>query len=120
MNLKRGISFVVVLLSVVACNSAAHKPIAASAADQPSYAVRYPDALASSRGRFSEQESRAGRLTGDLGAFVNDVDTKNWKAAATVYRLADAAGKSQDYADSYEQSGAISTFFSEEKDRLNQ
>jgi methyl-accepting chemotaxis protein len=120
MNLKRGILLVLVLASVSACNSAARKPLAASAADQPAYAVHYPDTLASARGRFSEQENRATRLTGDLGSFVDSVDTKNWNAVVTTYNLADSAGKSQTYAERYEQAEGINTFFTEEKDKLNQ
>lgn len=120
MNFKRGIPFVLILVSVCACNSAARKPFAASAADQTGYAVRYPDALASARGSFSEQENRANRLTGDLGTFTNSIDAKNWSAVATTYSLADSAGKSQAYADRYEQNEGTSTFFSEEKDKLNQ
>ncbi len=120
MNLKRGLLLALTLASVVACNGAAQKPIVTSAADQTSYAVRYPDALASSRGRFSEQENRAARLSGDLGTFVNDIDTKDWKSVTTTYTLADSTGKSQTYAERYEQTESINGFFTEEKDKLNQ
>lgn len=120
MNLHGGLSLALVLISIAGCNAAAQKPVVASAADQTTYAVRYPDALASSRGRFSEQENRAARLAGDLGTFANDIDTKNWKAVTTTYTLADAAGKSQAYAERYEQNEGISEFFTEEKDHLNQ
>lgn len=120
MILKGGLTIVLMLVSFAGCNSAAQKPIFTSAADQTSYAVRYPDALAASRGRFSEQEARAGRLTGDLGTFVNDVDTKNWKAVPAAYRLADSSGKSQAYVERYEQTENINGFFTEEKDHLNQ
>lgn len=120
MNLKRGLLLALTLACVVACNGASNKPIVTSAADQTSYAVRYPDALASARGRFSEQENRAARLSGDLGTFVNDIDTKSWKDVSTTYKLADSAGKSQTYAERYEQTETINGFFTEEKDKLNQ
>jgi len=120
MNIKRGLLLALTLTSVLACNGASQKPIVTSAADQPTYAARYPDSLASARGRFSEQENRAARLSGDLGAFINNVDTKNWTAVTTTYKLADAAGKSQTYAERYEQTDTINGFFTEEKDRLNQ
>jgi hypothetical protein len=120
MSPKRGLSLALALVSMVACSSTAQKPIVTSAADQTAYAVRYPDALASARGRFSEQENRATRLSGDLGTFVNGIDTKNWKAVSETYKLADAAGKSEAYAERYEQGEGISTFFTEEKEHLNQ
>jgi hypothetical protein len=120
MNSKRCLSLALALASIVACNTAAHKPVATSAADQPTYAVRYPDALAAARGRFEEQENRATRESADLGTFVNSIETKNWKAVSTTYRLADSSGRSQTYAERYEQSDGISAFFTEEKDRLNQ
>ncbi|HEY5959347.1 MAG TPA: hypothetical protein VIV60_22470 [Polyangiaceae bacterium] len=120
MIVKRALYVTLILASLVGCNTAAQKPVVTSAADQTTYAVRYPDALASARGRFSEQEARAARLSGDLGTFVNDIDTKNWNAVATTYQLADSAGKSQTYAERYEQAEGISGFFTEEKDHLNQ
>jgi hypothetical protein len=120
MSVKRAFYVTLVLASIVGCNTAAQKPIVTSAADQTTYAVRYPDALASARGRFSEQEARATRLSGDLGTFTNDIDTKNWNAVSTTYQLADSAGKSQTYAERYEQTEGINGFFTEEKDHLNQ
>lgn len=119
MNVKRGLLLVLTMGSI-ACNGAAQKPIVTSAADQPTYAVRYPDALASARGSFSEQENRAARLSGDLGTFTSDIDTKNWKAVATTYKLADSSGKSATYAERYEQTDDINAFFAEEKEHLNQ
>jgi methyl-accepting chemotaxis protein len=120
MNLQRGLLLVLGMSTLAACNTTAQKPIVTSAADQTSYAVRYPDSLASARGRFSEQENRASRLSGDLGTFVNDIEPKNWKAVSETYRLSDSAGKSQTYAERYEETQGVSGFFTEEKDKLNQ
>jgi hypothetical protein len=120
MNRKCCLSLALGFASIVACNTASQRPIATSAADQPTYAVRYPDALASARGRFSEQENRAARESADLSAYVNSIETKNWKAVSTIYTLADSSGRSQTYAERYEQTDGISTFFTEEKDHLNQ
>jgi chromosome segregation ATPase len=120
MKFPRGASFVLLFVGCLACNNAAQKPIVASAADQTTYAVRYPDTLASSRGRFAEHENRASRLSGEISTFTADIDTKNWNHVARAYKLSDASGKSASYAERYEQTEGINTFFTEEKDKLNQ
>lgn len=120
MNPTRGLCLLLAFAGSFACNNAAQQPIVASAADQTTYAVRYPDALATSRGRFAEQESRAARLSGESSAFVSDIDTKGWNHVEQAYRLSDSAGKSAAYAERYEQTDSINTFFTEEKDKLNQ
>jgi hypothetical protein len=120
MNLTRSASAILAFALCLACNNAAQKPIVASAADQTTYAVRYPDALGASRERFAEQESRATRLTGELGKFTSDVDAKNWSHVVEAYKLSDSAGKGAAYADGYEQNDNINTFFVEQKDKLNQ
>lgn len=120
MNLERGLSLVFSIATLYACTPAGQKPIVTSAADQSGYAIRYPESIASARGRFAEQENRAARQSGDLGAFANDIETKNWPGVKTTYELADASGKSATYAERYEQTEGINTFFLEEKDHLNQ
>jgi chromosome segregation ATPase len=120
MNVQRGIFLAFTLASSFACTPAGQKPIVTSAADQPTYAVRYPEELASVRGRFGEQENRAARESGDLGTFVSSLDTKNWGGVKTSYELADSSGKSQTYAERYEQTEGINSFFEDEKEHLNQ
>lgn len=120
MNVQRGILLAFTVASIVACTPAGQKPIVTSAADQPTYAVRYPEGLASVRGRFGEQENRAARESGDLGTFVSSIDTKNWSGVKTTYQLADSSGKSSTYAERYEQTEGVTTFFEDEKDHLNQ
>jgi len=120
MNVTRGACLILALAGSVACTNSSQKPIVASAADQTTYAVRYPDTLAASRGKFAEQESRAGRLSGELGAFTSSIDTKNWNHVSRAYKLSDESGKGAAYAERYEQTDGINTFFTEEKDKLNQ
>lgn len=120
MNLQRGICLAITLTSSLACTPAGQKPIVTSSADQPTYAARYPDTLASVRGRFGELENRAARESGDLGTFANGIETKNWSGVKTTYQLADSSGKSQAYAERYEQTEGINGFFAAEKDDLNQ
>lgn len=120
MNLERGLSLALAIASLYACTPAGQKPIVTSAADQSGYAIRYPESIAAARGQFAEQENRAARQSGDLGTFANDIETKNWPAVKTTYELADASGKSGTYAERYEQTEGINTFFREEKDHLNQ
>ncbi|MGC4066536.1 MAG: hypothetical protein QM784_18255 [Polyangiaceae bacterium] len=120
MNLTRGVLLLLAIGEIAACNNAAQQPIVASAADQTTYAVRYPDSLASTRGRFAEQESRAARVSGEIGTYPSSIETKNWNHVARAYALSESAGKSSAYAERYEQTDQINGFFSEEKDKLNQ
>jgi hypothetical protein len=120
MNLTRGVLLLLAIGEIAACNNAAQQPIVASAADQTTYAVRYPDSLASARGRFAEQESRAARLSGEISTYPSSIETKHWNHVARAYSLSDSAGKSSAYAERYEETDQINGFFSEEKDKLNQ
>jgi chromosome segregation ATPase len=55
-----------------------------------------------------------------MSAFTADIDTKNWNHVARAYKLSDSSGKSASYAERYEQTDGIKTFYTEEKDKLNQ
>lgn len=120
MNVPHSAFLLLALAGIVACTNASLGPVIASSANQTTYAVRYPDALASARGAFAEQESRSSRLSGELSAYTADIDTKSWNHVSRAYQLSDEAGKSGAYAERYEQTGGITEFFTEEKDKLNQ
>jgi hypothetical protein len=55
---------------------------------------------------------------GEMSQFASTIEAKDWRQVRTVYQLADAAGRSSDYSERYEQNDAVSTFFAEEKQEI--
>ena len=70
------------------------------------------------QGSIDQQENKANRMIGEMSQFVSAIDTKGWNHVATTYKLADSAGRSSDYADRYEQNQAVTTFFEDEKQNI--
>ncbi len=107
-------------LAISACNGSTQGLTVASSADQSQYAVGYPDALASARQRFTDQEAKAKAGLGRFTGYPDAVGAKSYEPVLRTYELADAAGKSSAYATRYEETEVIETFFTEEKTPLGQ
>jgi len=90
-------------------------PLTTPSTGQPAYAAQYPESLASTRGSIDQQENKANRMIGEMSQFASGVDTKAWNHVTETYKLADSAGRSSDYAERYDQNGAVTSFFEEEK-----
>ncbi len=118
----RLVSFICLSCSVslaVACARSNDMPALTSpSSGQPVYANRYPDSLSATRGSIDQQENKANRMIGEMSQFASAIDTKGWTHVATVYKLADSAGRSSDYADRHEQNEAVTRFFDEEKQNI--
>jgi hypothetical protein len=93
-------------------------PITTPSSGQPTYAMRYPEKMAATRGAVDQQESKAQRLLGEMSQFPAAIDTKNWNHVSATYKLADSAGRSSDYAERHDQNGEVTTFFEEEKQNI--
>ena len=93
-------------------------PLAAPSSDQPAYATRFAESLATTRGSINQQEAKAVRMIGEMSQFASGIDAKGWTHVLAAYKLANSAGRSSDYADRYDQNDAVATFFEEEKQNI--
>ena len=108
------------LLAVLAlgCASQNKAPLYASSADSPGYAVAYPQSLAATRGRMSEQQNKARQTMGEVKTFPGDLESPNWEETLKMVDQAEADGKSEAYAKRYEETNQISAFFEEEHQEI--
>src|SRR5262245_27951033 len=97
------------------CTKDEQAPLTTPSSDSQAYASRYPDTLASARGRFSEDEAQARTNMGKFGGYPDELDKPNWPDVITVYEKADAAGHSAQYAERAKESKHVAEFFNEEK-----
>ena len=95
-------------------------PAFASAANESSYAERYPTALLGARTEFAADETRAREIFADFPKYPGALTAPDGEQVSAVVSRADAAGKSGAYARQMEEQSHVSRFFSEEKDGLNQ
>ncbi len=107
--------FCSVLLTAACTKSNELPPLTTPSSGQPAYATHFPESMAATRGAIDQQETKANRMIGEMSQFATSIDTKAWNHVSATYKLADSAGRSSDYADRYDQNGAITTFFEEEK-----
>ena len=103
------------LVSGACTRSGELPPLTTPSTGKPAYAARYADRLAATRGSIAQQENKANRTIGEMSQFTASLDAKDWRHVRTTYQLADAAGRSSDYSERYEQNESVSTFFEEEK-----
>jgi hypothetical protein len=103
------------LLAIGCTRSNELPPLTTASTAKPAYATRYADSLAATRGSIGQQENKANRTMGEMSQFTSAIEAKDWHQVRTVYQLADAAGRSSDYAERHEQNDAVTTFFEEEK-----
>lgn len=96
------------------------QPAFASSANESAYAERYPAALLSARTEFADDESKARELMGNFSKYPGQLTAPDGEQTLAVVERADAAGKSGSYAQAMTDQAAVSRFWSEEKDGLNQ
>ncbi len=95
-------------------------PAFASAANETSYAERYPATLLAMRTEFATDEAKAREIFGGFQNYPGALTAPDGQQVLGVVTRADAAGKSGAYAEQAEENQSVSRFFSDEKDPLNQ
>lgn len=103
------------LFAVACTRSNELPPLTTPSTAKPTYATRYADSLAATRGSIEQQENKANRTMGEMSQFSSSIEVKDWRHVRKVYELADAAGRSSDYAERREQNDAVTAFLEEEK-----
>lgn len=96
------------------------EPAFASSANESAYAERYPAALLSAREEFAADEAKAREGIANFPKYPAQLTAPDGEQTLSVVERADAAGKSGSYAEAMAEQGAVSRFWSEEKDGLNQ
>src|SRR5262245_11072800 len=87
-------------LSGLACTNQKPAPLYGSSSGESGYAARYPEALASARGRIAEHESKARRQLQAFATYADELkEPTSYKDVLTVVDLADGAGKSAAYVE---------------------
>lgn len=114
---KLGLSALIIALEI-GCASKEPPPLYAPSTDQAGYATRYPQRLGEARGRVDQHESRSRRLMGGFESYPESLDKPDWGHVTRVVELADQAGRSEEYAQRYEDDAQVSAFFEENGDEI--
>jgi hypothetical protein len=95
-------------------------PEYASSAESPSYAERYPKALAAVRTRFAEDEKSATENGDKFANFPGELSEPDWTHVGGVVERADAAGNSADFVQGIEDVETVTRFYESERDEIRQ
>jgi hypothetical protein len=95
-------------------------PEYASSAESPSYAERYPKALAAVRTRFAEDEKRASEQGDKFASFPGELSEPDWTHVGGVVERADEAGNSADFVLGMQDVETVTRFYESERDEIRQ
>jgi len=107
-------------LGLFGCEKNTLPPLMGSSAGQSVYAVSYPDKLGALRGDFASQENRIGQLKGEISTFADGIETGAWEHVIELYELSEEDGRTEDFAERFDQNDQVATFFDDEKEKLTQ
>lgn len=91
-----------------------------SSADDPSYAVEYPNELAQVRGQLEDADASATSTTAELPSREAGIDPENSRLGVDVVKAADESGRSRAFAEKSDESARFHRFLEEEKEPLRQ
>ncbi len=118
--MNRIVAALVVSMALGLGCSQAKGPEYASSAASPSYAERYPAALAATRARFTEDERVAAESSAQFSTFPGELTDPDWSHVAGVVERADAAGNSSDFVDAMDDVDAVNRFYAARHDKIRQ
>jgi len=101
------------------CSNQKPAPLYASSASEAGYAERYPDELASARGRFVEHESKSRRMLQSFSTYPDEVRDPSWPVVLEMVNAADTAGRSAAYVRRLEEVEGVARFFDDEKEEIS-
>src|SRR5688572_27119632 len=81
------------------CSNQKPAPLYASSAGEAGYAERFPDQLASARGRMAEHQSKSTRMMQSFNTYPGELKDPSWPVVLDVVDKADTAGRSGAYAE---------------------
>lgn len=108
----------VLALSLVACHDRTQGPTLASSAEQPGYALRYPEEVARLNDQLQAQTDAATQVGTELAKFPDALSEPDWNEVANVYTHAHEEGKGLAYAQRFEESVVVQRFFDDEKQTI--
>jgi hypothetical protein len=101
------------------CSSSSGRPVLASSASQPSYAVRYADGIAGATKAIADRKAEEQTLTTGFAAHVDELKKPDWDKVLLIVERADEAGKSASFAEAHSESTAARTFWTEEQTTIS-
>ncbi len=107
------------LSSLAACSSSGARPVLASSAAQPGYAVKYADDLGATTKAIADRQAEEKQLSTGFGARIDELKKTDWDKVLAIVEKADEAGKSAAYADAQAEANGVRTFFNDEHDAIN-
>lgn len=90
-----------------------------SSASQPGYAMKYPDAVASTNKAVADRQTEAKELEAKFPPRIDEIKKTDWSKVEAVVEKADDSGRGAGYASTQAEAGTIRTFFSEDKDVIS-
>jgi hypothetical protein len=121
MKTKNESSKLVVLCAVVlaaGCAPKAPQVEIASSAGEAGYAAAYPERFDAENKAFDaiSVDARAGMA--ELQSYPGQISSSDWTVVRSAYERADAAGRSEAYAEGAQKDAAVRQFFDEERDDI--
>lgn len=105
---------------LVACASRSEPALYASSAEQPGYAIRFPQALGATRSELGSREDIARRTMGQIKTFPAGLDTEEWVLVGELYDQAEVDGRSESYAQAAEHSSGVLAFYASRRKEIRQ
>lgn len=105
-------------LGALGCDNQKPPPLYASSSGQTGYASRYPETMASERGRIAEHEGASRRMMASFATYPDELKDPDWNGVKQVVDLADSAGESAAYVERREEVEATERFFADQKDDI--
>ena len=106
-------------LALAACSSQNTRPVIASSASQPAYAIKYADSVATTNKSLAERQTEEKQLSGSFGARIDELKKPDWDRVLTVIEQADEAGKSAGYAEAHSEANAVHAFWADERETIS-
>jgi hypothetical protein len=106
-------------VAVSGCSNQKPAPLYASSSAEAGYAERYPDELASARGRFVEHESKSRRMLQSFSTYPDEVKDPSWPVVLDMVKTADTAGRSAAYVERLAEVEGVTRFFDDEKEEIS-
>lgn len=103
----------------LACSQSGARPVLASSASQPTYAMKYADDVSSTTKALADRQAEEKQLSPGFAAKVDALKKPDWDKVLAIVEASDEAGKSAGYADAQTEANGVRAFWADEHDAIN-